>query len=302
MKLQQSVDPDFVLEKIVDVLPYIDRMVIWFGDKPAFDLKKLESMCAGIKKNKVGFMRYYDKKAGKTRFNHRWKYKLELIQPNKNAIRYLKKMTKCLYMINYVEIALDYIVRTDKDLNEVRNFFERHWVKKWHGKQKIIRKGSEIYSWDSEYGNREATTYYCSRKSSVNCLMYSDRTSKINDKPCCHLEVRISGRAAVKRAQLHEYDAFLGKKFFKNFWEKRLELFSIKDSAYIKKMTMKTLLKEDSAKTDRQRTILQNLWSDMFHIGGGLRTQNFVDHGKGINAKRRFLEKIDNRRFLPRRG
>ncbi len=286
--------------KIVDILPYIDRMVIWYASSPTFDLEKLKSLCTDIKENKVGFMRYKDIKTGKLRFNHLWKYKLELIQPTKDAIRYLSRKSVGRYMINYVELALDFTAKKQEDVGEIRRFFDSHWVKKWHGKQQIKRKGGE-YSDPYPKWCDIGTAYYCERKSPLNYIIYSDRPSKVNTKPCCHLEIRLRSHAAVKRARLVIYEIFLERSFFRQFWKKHLQLYQTKDMEYIKKMSAKTLLKKEPDRTPRERKMLLRIWINILYIGGAIKAQNFFDRGKWFDARRRFLVKLPNDAFLPRK-
>lgn len=290
-------DPEDAHSRITKIIPFIDRMRIWFEKKPNLDQDELGKLCGQVKPH-AGYKSWRDPRTGELMFNYNFVYKLEIFQPSREALSYLKKETDCEYRISYIEVALDYIAETINDIAIIRNFLETSWVKRWHSTNRIIRVGGDAFLADYVHHANEGTTYYCRRNASSNYVIYSDKLSKIVMRPCCHLEVRLKGSGVIRRAKLDKFDDFLGADFFLIFWEKHLHLRSIRDIDYVKKGIMKTLRKKKARGNHNVLLCIILRWFTLH--GGTYKAQNFLDYGQWVDARNRFLFIVPNKPFLPR--
>jgi hypothetical protein len=109
-----------------------------------------------------------------------------------------------------VDVALDLITNDLYEAWILKEYLDVHQVKKYRGKQSI---------------NRVKETSYSSATPSVNTnlVKYATRPSKVNGKPCCHIEWRTISAAANRAAKfasladLAELDYYL-------FWKRRIVL------------------------------------------------------------------------------
>ncbi len=413
----QRIAPEAVKEKIEDIMPYIDRMVVWFSKTIDADLKtKLESFCKEIKPDNLGYMRFRDPITGRIQFNKRWQHKLDFIQPQLKLISYLNKNIQCDYLINYVEVTIDYTAQNKDDARLIRRFFDRYLVKKWHVSRDMVRivGTGEVNSYqvDPDLYADIGTTYYVNdtrrnfrdfsidefngkkytvaklctaingdkyriqhkyevntikwlneilsspklydevrkkngdtiftefhvnmkntydittksqsqkedilkslnrslletlypdktprtykKKPPIQLKVYSDRLSRKNSKPCCHIEVTFQNSKAVKNEGLTKFSDYLGRYFFRAFWKKYLDIRMIEEEDVIEKKIFEIM---QVKKPDKNPRLLTSLYMKLFRLGGGiLKAQNIIIHGKWIAAQRKFLRKINNDIFLP---
>jgi hypothetical protein len=316
-----------ILERIDDKLPYIDRMRIWLTDKPHFKLSELRKFCGGVR-GEQGFMKFKNKVTGEWITVPPWRYNLTLSQPTIDALIFLMNNLKLVqYLINYVELTLDFTAATHEHRNFLRGFFDRCWVKSHNVSGDTVLKVTKIPP-DTKAKPHDhvddsmtwiGTTYIGSVRSPIRYVIYSDKPSKINKKFCCHLEVRFQGSAALKDAGLNTFFSYLKDDFFYKFWRKHLRLRRPKDKELVKSEIERIVRKKMERKSDhvsentnlfrrlrggKEHTIaittttLRRLFSkDLMY-----RAQNIVDFGKYVDSKRRFLETLPNDELLPQRG
>ncbi|HRZ05802.1 MAG TPA: hypothetical protein P5102_06570 [Candidatus Competibacteraceae bacterium] len=117
----------------------------------------------------------------------RW---LSIHQPTVESVRRLIEVTqeaKIEVHLYRVDFARDYVFNTFEEAWEWGEFFKRHLVKRWHGKQTV--------------GGYEDAMYYSSNRANVslNQAVYDDLPNRFTGQPNVHLEFRITGKQALGR-------------------------------------------------------------------------------------------------------
>jgi len=110
-------------------------------------------------------------------------------QPSVGDLRKLRAVIKGNYLINYLELALDFCGKDEEILERWRGCLEQMLV--WDRKRKKI--GNRFY-----FQRYEASTYFAERTAKVGMTFYSDRL-KGQDVPPVHLELRFKGLPGVRR-------------------------------------------------------------------------------------------------------
>lgn len=115
--------------------------------------------------------------------------------------------------LNGVEVSLDWTFDDPYQLDQADWFVRSHWIKRWHGKQRVKAKHD---------------THYWARKGSRNVpVVYSDRPSRLTGEECClHLDWRISGKEALQRVGIGSAQDLISFDFHQ-FWRTRLLLYAV---------------------------------------------------------------------------
>jgi hypothetical protein len=152
----------------------------------------------------------YHVEDGPAPFPGGYQQQLHIAQPSTEALQTLARIP---HMINYTELALNWICRNETDRDEAKDFFDRHSVKRWHRGEVRYVKG---------------VTRYTDRPWAPNNLAaYHDRRCKLTHEPyCVHVEWRLAGRQACQRAGI-ESAADLPSFDHRRFWEKRFILATV---------------------------------------------------------------------------
>lgn len=300
--------PEDVLERIRGRKPYVDRMTIWFSEDPRYDMERLKRLCVdAIPNSRKPRMRRMVK------FADVWcRYKLDILQPSRAAFDYLIEHTNppVRHFINSVEMSLDFTTDTQQDLLYVRSFFERHWIKphhrsRWFNREVGVRPPRKENTDLPQYAQLPAqgTQYYAKRKTPVHYKMYSDFPSKVNRKPCCHLEVKLQGHPTIRKAHLDSFDSYLGPGVFRKFWEKHLQLRKPKDEDELKtiidRLARKNMVDEDE---ETIRLFSFAMFKGAYYSEDSYMAQELADYGKLLSDRDQLLEEIPNRPFLPSRA
>jgi len=112
-----------------------------------------------------------------------------------------------------LELAWDFIMRTHCDAERFENWVRSHLVELWRGNKTVCNYEGTRYS-----GNRHINQ----------TAMYSNRPSKIEKKPCVHLEWRMRGARAIHAAKCDlDNLAMMDDSFHRAFWEKRIRFVEI---------------------------------------------------------------------------
>lgn len=155
--------------------------------------------------------------------------KLELFQPTLESLRYLNRIIKGDYSINYLEIACDFEADNTKILSPLMAFFDKQLVvdahpnkkeKQFHWEISNAKNTKDCDRNDPMKGSR----YYEPASSDSVFVMYMREQSKINpDKACLHLEWRFKGieilinMSLITLSQLINFDAV-------EFWNTHLDI------------------------------------------------------------------------------
>jgi len=299
--------PEEVRRKIRWIKPYVDRITIWFSHYPHYNIRTLRTLCVGGARPNVG--------GRGTIMVDRvvYRYKLDLFQPTKAAFTYLVENARptIRHLVNSVEMSLDFTTETEQDLRYIRSFFERHWIRRWHnsgwydriirrhrvrmGQKQYIRKVAQTFS--------HGTIYYHDRKAGVHYKLYSDYLSKVNRKPCCHLEVKLQKSSNLWKARVDSLDAYLESGVFRRFWMNHLQLRKAKSENEIKEIINDTIRSEMAGQSENKirRTIL-SIFKAAYYGPDNYIAQDIVDYGKAVDGLRQLLVEIPNQPFLPSRA
>jgi hypothetical protein len=142
--------------------------------------------------------------------SHPWdpalRQRVRICQPDREVFELLLELRDDTPYINYAEHSLDLVFH--RRLQQARLFVDRHLVKRNH-RQEIA------YDHGTLYTNR--------RRSPTNLVVYHNRPSESCDQPCVHIDARITGHAAMTRADLATFADWL-KLDEREFWRERLYL------------------------------------------------------------------------------
>lgn len=196
---------------------YLDKVVVWLQvPASARELAWLEKQCGrkqcGRKQCGRGGI---DVKTRPAKFDPRYKQRIELRQPNLQALGWLSRRTDAL--ITGVEVALDLVYACPDDRDDAEEFFARHRVRRWHGK-------------DQPVFHFKATRYDASRAAPNYIAMYPEPYSRITGEvqDILHIEWRATKARSVRAAGISAPQDLL--KFpFRKFWSRRLLLLDAPD-------------------------------------------------------------------------
>jgi hypothetical protein len=148
------------------------------------------------------------------KFHPRYVQQIWLFQPTHEALQSL--VTRDPHL-TYVEISLDWVFSYKSDKDAAVEFLWNHLVKKNHRDQGI-----------RFFGTKGEMTRYSGPRSAPNLIaIYADKASKVTGQhQCVHIDWRIRGGGALRRAGIHSLRDLLGLDF-RQFWEKRLKICSL---------------------------------------------------------------------------
>jgi hypothetical protein len=297
--------PDKVRRKIRWIKPYVDRITIWFSHYPRYDIPFLKTLCiGGAFPNTEKTIKIADVVC---------RYKLDLYQPTRAAFNYLINNARpsIRHFVNSVEMSLDFTTETEHDLRYVRSFFERHWTRRWHKSgwyKKLIRR-HRVRMGQKRYINNFVQTfnhgmiYYHDRKSGVHYKLYSDYLSKVNRKPCCHLEVKLQKYSNLWKAHLDSLDAYLESGVFRRFWENHLQLREARGESEVKRIINDTVRRNMEGQSEKKiRQTILRIFKTAYHGEDNYIAQEIVDKGKFVDGLHQLLVEIPNQPFLPSRA
>jgi hypothetical protein len=178
-----------------DIYPFIDKVQVWLR-QPLAPAKRrwLDSRCD---------LHVLDQPA---EWDPSFRQRLQIRQPPPEVLRWLDTLGDVKF--NAVEVALDWTFDSAIELRSAHKFFRQHVVKRWHNKKHGI-----TYYEASRYPEREGARNVPTD--------YADKYCRISGEvDCLHVEWRINGTAAMKRAgitlaELPAFDHYA-------FWKQRL--------------------------------------------------------------------------------
>jgi hypothetical protein len=185
----------------IAIYSFVDKLQVWLQQP----LRKSDP--ARLRKH-CGSLRTWNERAG---FNPLFRQRLQLCQPTPET---LQMIAECgdVHM-NYIEVALDWIFDNDFECDDALAFLDRYHVKKYHRDQGI--------RW------HKRTRYTGPRRAPTVLAAYADKECKLTgETACCHLDWRIRGSAALKRAAIATATDLLNLDY-REFWRERLLLFAL---------------------------------------------------------------------------
>lgn len=109
-----------------------------------------------------------------------YRFRIRLHQPQPDALMFLAKVAG-EYLVNRIDIAVDFITASREAADELREFLNRHLTQRWHGKRRRITV--------------EGTIYFSRAWRRRNIALYNLREAPHT----CHLETRLYGAQTLRR-------------------------------------------------------------------------------------------------------
>ena len=189
-------------------LSYIDRVQFWIPRQLLrHEKRQLELLCPG------GIHVHRKPMA----FHPQWKCRIQLNQPGRYALLFLDEMLQGEnYLINYLEVSLDFISSSKRQVKRLRRVIDSTLVMP----ESIAKANGRRFRRPPLYYNN-STLYFYPRDAPNNVTIYSDKPSKIKDRPCVHIEWRIRTKGALKKLGIVK-PAHLANLDLLSFWQRRL--------------------------------------------------------------------------------
>ena len=170
-----DLDPE-TLNLIIGIIPHFDIIQVWVDRKltreekeTLLNLNKRKVMGEWIYPN----IHFYTPPKG---YDSTLVQRIQIPQPTQAVLYYLNDLTEGTAYVNGAEIALDFLTETIQQANRIKEYFDRTYIKQYHGKQEVGRYADKTtYSSDHRVKN-ENVSYV--------------RKSKITGDPCFHTENR----------------------------------------------------------------------------------------------------------------
>jgi len=215
----------------IEIVYYVDRLHFYTDTRT--HKNNLINILESNKKNKINFKSL-------SKHDHLDK-KVELFQPDKNTLLSLSNedVVSGDYVINYIEFAVDFLIKKKKGRAQLVKFFDKCLVQErdlrnnsegseFHFKIFGECKGEQCCK-DTDNDSQESyctcrTRYYTPRSSKVRMAVYSDKPTKTKSKKrCVHIEKRITGLDAVKKFNVYTFQNIIDFNH-DEFWSKQLDL------------------------------------------------------------------------------
>ena len=180
---------------VLDHVAYFDWVTVWLI-YPLTD----EQLAEMAEKTGAKIDPPYDKQM---RWKPLYKQRLFFHQPTREQLRLLQRYIPSDALVNYGEFAYDFIAAG----SESARMLQREWDAK---SSKTFQRRDKWYESDKTgFGKHQPntieTSYTDPRHSSSNLAAYSCWVSKVNGKPCLHVELRLSGKAAMVAAGITKF-------------------------------------------------------------------------------------------------
>jgi hypothetical protein len=148
-------------------------------------------------------------------FQPHWRHRYQLKQPNPIALQALAAISGTGILINYVEVAFDFIMGSQSDASRLQEFFEMSLVQRWHGRRKL--------------NSYEGTAYFSATRNTGNSIkLYCDKPSRTTVYPfCTHLEWRAKSARIVRERLGIKGPIDLLSFDHRAFWRQEMALFQV---------------------------------------------------------------------------
>jgi len=196
-----------------DILGYIDRVTMWKRQPlSAPEIAELDRLCRGsldVRRNGE----WVPTKAGRlilvSHPDRTLIQRFQLCQPTPQALHWAATWPD--HHVTYVEVSLDWIFATGLEKDEAYEIACEYLVKLHHRDHGI-----------RFYGKDEKSRYTGPRGAPNVLAVYGDKPCRITGEVCClHLDWRVSGAAALRRAGLDTIGKLVDLDF-RAFWSSRL--------------------------------------------------------------------------------
>lgn len=130
---------------------------------------------------------------GETKAWH-WGVRYQLSQPSEEALKGLIAILP-RYCVSRVDVSLDFICREKSEAVALQDFVVPRITQRWPSKASQVACETTIYlrrAWQRR-----------------NALIYSDKSSKVDGRPCVHVEMRFTRAADCRRLGLNTFEGIL---------------------------------------------------------------------------------------------
>jgi len=181
---------------VVDRFAYIDRVNIWLDtNRPVVSQKTIQAF--HLSNRKIEIVNW-----PMSKFQPSWKQKLQLHQPTPELLKLVEDdihRASCNYVINRVELAVDWITETAANADAMHLFLQTHFV----------HCSSMSYHFENEYKTPTCmgTSYFAQKKKhKIVPVIYTDKVSKVNREPCAHFEYRLTDTGTCRAKEILTLD------------------------------------------------------------------------------------------------
>ena len=180
---------------VLDCVAYFDWVTVWLT-YPLTD----EQLAEMAEKTGAKIDPPYDKQM---RWKPLYKQRLFFHQPTREQLRLLQRYIPSDALVNYGEFAYDFIAAGSESARMLQREWDAKSSKTFQRRDKWYESG--IPGFGKHRPNTIETSYTNPRHSSSNLAAYSCWGSKVNGKPCLHVELRLSGKAAMVAAGVTKF-------------------------------------------------------------------------------------------------
>ena len=129
--------------------------------------------------------------------------RLDIRQPTREQLRLLQPYIPSDALVNGGEFAYDFIAAGSESARLMQREWDARSFKTFQTRNKWYESGSSVNGKHQPY--TVETSYTDTRGASSNLVAYSSKVSKVNGKPCLHVELRLSGKAAMVAAGITKF-------------------------------------------------------------------------------------------------
>ncbi len=203
---------------------------------------------------------------------------VEVSQPDCECLEILYKYIKhsgCRVQFKYIEIACDFLAKDLSDAEDIKLFLLSHVY--------IDRIHSELKT-----AGEEKTYYYRPRasngkKASINFVLYHDKYSKLKKaelpKPCCHMELRLSGSNTIQNFGIVTFSDLIDFDFAQ-FFDNHIKLVKLRSKISLARRIKKSTEVSGTALRNFANKILDESCVDTAFV-----MQKLVDQHKEVKKE-----------------
>ena len=258
---------------IHDKIMGFDRLKFWLDDPDP-------QLPAELLKRRVDPQELHNHK---TRYHHKWQSKFDLFQPEPDELRAFEGAIGARYSVKLceAELNMDWITKSAEQAMKLRDVALEHVLVPY------LKHPVSIH---------ERTAYFLPRhdsngnKQPRNFVIYADSPDKRTGRPCCHIEWRFCGPAALGNIGLFTLDD-CARFDHRHFWLNNLHLFTQPSKAAISRW-----LDGDSLVSGTTHRIHANAFLNQYRVDGAFVLQNCRLENPDIST---ILTPIGNALFLP---
>ena len=161
---------------VLEVCPYIDTVQL------ALRRPLSSQVQAQLYKSGIGSLRQVRSKQWDRPFVMR------IHQPSDDALRLATELVED-HVVNRVDLAFDLTMTCLDEARKLQDFLCAHLTQRWHGRTHVLA--------------HLATLYFRPAWRRRNIVLYAEESSRHNEDPTLHLELRFYGAAACRRIGVH---------------------------------------------------------------------------------------------------